>query len=50
MIWGVDAKKLGRLVASLMAAGISPRGLNNVLWVIKHRHQLQLFLYWLRRN
>lgn len=50
MINGLPPEKLGKLIGGLMAAGISPRGLSNVLWLLKYRRQLEEFMRWVKRN
>lgn len=47
MIKNIDAVKLGEICGRLIGAGITPRGLHNVLWLLKHRIILVLIL---RRN
>lgn len=50
MIYGVEPEKLGAFIGKLVAEGIDAQGLNNVLWLLRHRQQVQRFLLWIRRN
>lgn len=50
MIYGIEAERLGAIVGKLVAAGISPQGLTNFLWLLKYRRQVLNFLIWVRRN